>query len=159
MGSESADKEDPLYCLRKRIRTRKESAPALRSWWFALFCAHSNLSHSCPSALPRSGPSAWCFPGARPLQSWLQRETAPPRPLQGTASFSPPPLPDCLRGCFKSLSLLCFATALAEAEQLQLLLGHPLRAGLRPHPEARVAETNLRGETGPGGGEQLWVHF
>lgn len=35
------------------------------------------------------------------------------------------------------------AAALTEAKQLQLLPGHPVGAGLRPHPQAGVAEADL----------------
>lgn len=39
----------------------------------------------------------------------------------------------------------CLSAAPAQAEQLQLLPGHPLSSGLSTHPQAGVAEANLRG--------------
>ena len=49
------------------------------------------------------------------------------------------------------------SAALKEAEQLQLLPGHPLSAGLGPHPQAGVAEADLRGgQLGGQPGGQLW---
>lgn len=51
----------------------------------------------------------------------------------------PRPVPALPHGC------LPLPAALTEAEQLQLLLGHPLGAGLGPHSQAGVAETDLRG--------------
>lgn len=38
------------------------------------------------------------------------------------------------------------SAAFTEAQQLQLLPGHPLGAGLGTHPQAGVAEADLRGE-------------
>lgn len=38
------------------------------------------------------------------------------------------------------------SAALTEAQQLQLLPGHPLSTGLGAHPQAGVAEADLRGE-------------
>lgn len=49
------------------------------------------------------------------------------------------------------------SAALTEAEQLQLLPGHPLSAGLSPYPQAGVAEADLRGgRLGGQPGGQLW---
>lgn len=63
-------------------------------------------------------------------------------------------------------SRLPLPAALTEAEQLQLLPGHPLGTGLGPHPQAGVAEADLRGgwvlpslqSLGPvGAGGSAWV--
>lgn len=71
---------------------------------------------------------------------------------EGSKQAQRPELSCCLGGLepqphtalpFPSPSPLLIAPA--QAQQFQLLPGHPLRAGLGPHPKTGVAATDLRG--------------